>query len=139
MSTLMHAVQARSRVGTRMFHTIWRKVLEKSGHTFPEITITYEDLNVGANALVGAGAINSITNALKGVRLPSAYPPSYHKHRHKCTGVLVLPGRSSPTCIVSCPCFHMAGGGKLRPARASAGQSTPQDFRRHQAGATAVM
>mmetsp|Transcript_33340 Transcript_33340/g.83541 ORF Transcript_33340/g.83541 Transcript_33340/m.83541 type:complete len:1541 (-) Transcript_33340:49-4671(-) len=88
-------VDARSRVGTRMFHTIWRKVLEKSGHAFPEITITYEDLNVGANALVGAGAINSITNALKGV-VESCVPRERQPVSllHKTSGV-IKPGRAT--------------------------------------------
>lgn len=67
--------QARSSVGTRKFHEIWRKVIEHSGHPFPEITITYEDLCVEANALVGAGAINSITNSIKGVRRPHTHRP----------------------------------------------------------------
>lgn len=61
------ALQARAEVGTRKFLQVFRRLLENSGKVFPDVTITYRDLQVEADALVGTGAINSIGNSLKQV------------------------------------------------------------------------
>mmetsp|Transcript_17709 Transcript_17709/g.49550 ORF Transcript_17709/g.49550 Transcript_17709/m.49550 type:complete len:1558 (-) Transcript_17709:317-4990(-) len=58
-------LQVRAKLGTAKFQKVMKRVLEAAGRRFPHVLITYQDLEVQADALVGNSAIQSIGNSVK--------------------------------------------------------------------------